>query len=352
MIQGSELSPVGHEVVFFSFFHETCKFNIKRAFWYVLSLCLSQKGNRALFQQLCLKGREQWPLDDLTAPGRRKRRRPWLQPFLKMHKRPMVVRSSFHCVSGQVPQAALISWHTNPHRRQRSTPGQCREPGAVNQHLCCERPTFSFQSSEWVKDLPGWFVASMLLSISLQFTAGGGQQPANTHSSNTSRPHRKLRERCRNREKQVLSCLPHSSNMLKGNFAAGSALYDNPGSSSALISATKVHLRFSLFTIFLNNVINAANYSFYALSILCLGDRRTQAWHTSPAALFMPMSAWGLTVAPLHFHINSSKACWNQCYAEEETENHYTLHPNSPPRCTRSHITADGISPGMRISIF
>lgn len=70
----------------------------------------------------------------------------------------------------------------------------------------------------------------------------------------------------RQREKQALGSLPHSSNALTGNFAAGRALYDNPGSSSALISATKVHLRFSLYTIFfffLHNAISAANYTFH-----------------------------------------------------------------------------------------
>lgn len=70
-------------------------------------------------------------------------------------------------------------------------------------------------------------------------------------------------ERMRQGEKQALGCLPHSSNMLTGNSAASRALYDNPGSSSALISATKVHLRFSLSTIFLNNAISAANYTFH-----------------------------------------------------------------------------------------
>lgn len=65
------------------------------------------------------------------------------------------------------------------------------------------------------------------------------------------------------REKQALGSLPHSSITLPGNFAASRALYDNPGSSSALISATEVHLRFSLSTIFFNNAISAANYTFH-----------------------------------------------------------------------------------------
>lgn len=75
--------------------------------------------------------------------------------------------------------------------------------------------------------------------------------------------------------------------------------------------------------------------------ILSPGDRRTQAWHTSPAALFTLASAPGLAVAPLHFHINSSKAWWNQrCAAGggERIENHYTVHFNSPPHWTQSHI--------------
>lgn len=46
--------------------------------------------------------------------------------------------------------------------------------------------------------------------------------------------------------------------------------------------------------------------------ILSPGDRCTQARHTSPAALFTLAWAPGLAVAPLHFHINSSKAWWNQ----------------------------------------
>lgn len=176
----------------------------------------------------------------------------------------MVVRSSFHCASGQVPQAALISWHTNPHRRQRSALGQCREPGAVNQHWCCERPTISFQSAEWVRELPGWFVAWSLLSISLEITAGGGLQPGSTHTALSPVHLSGNRARMRQREKNKPSApLPHSSNTLTGNFAASRALYDNPGSSSALISATKVHLRFSLSTIFLNNAISAANYTFH-----------------------------------------------------------------------------------------
>lgn len=192
-----------------------------------------------------------------------KRDCPWLLLLLTMHKRPVVVRSSFHCASGQVPQAALISWHTNPHRRQRSARGRCRELGAVNQHCCCERPTISFQSTEWVRELPGWFVAWLLLSVSLEITAGGGPQLGSTHSSITSPPLRKLWENEAEREKQALSSLPHSSNTLTGNFVASRALYYNPGSSSALISATKVHLRFSLSTIFLNNAISAANYTFH-----------------------------------------------------------------------------------------
>ncbi len=236
--------------------------NIKGAFWFESSLCLSQNNNDALFQQLCLwregAATSVWPPD----PGKGKRDRPWLQP-LRMHERPVVARSSFPCASGQVPQAVLISWHTNPHRRQRSARGQRREPGAVNQHCGCERPTFSFQSAEWVRELPGWFVAWLVLSISLEITAGGGPQPGSTHSSITSPPLRNQREKEAEREKQALSFLPHSSNMLTGNFAASRALYDNPGSSSALISATKVHLRFSLSTIFLNNAISAANYTFH-----------------------------------------------------------------------------------------
>lgn len=149
-----------------------------------------------------------------------------------------------------------------------------------------------------------------MLSISLEITAGGGPQPESTRSSfNTGPPLRKQRENETEREKQALSSLPHSSDTLTGNFAGSRALYDNPGSSSALISATKVHLRFSLSTIFLNNVISAANYTFHmARRSLSLGDRRTQARHTSPAALFTLASAPGLAVAPLHFHINSSKA--------------------------------------------
>lgn len=111
-----------------------------------------------------------------------------------MHKRPIVVRSSFHCASGQVPLAALISWHINPHRRLRSAWGQCREPGAVNQHWCCDGPALAFQSTEWVRKLPGWFVVWLLLSISLEITAGGGPQPGSTHGTNSSPPLRKQRE--------------------------------------------------------------------------------------------------------------------------------------------------------------
>lgn len=120
------------------------------------------------------------------------------------------------------------------------------------------------------------------------------------------------RENEAEREKQALSSLPHSSNTLTGNSAASRALYDNPGSSSALKSATKVHLRFSLSTIFLNNAISTANYTFHTAHYSLPGDRRTQAWHTSLVALFTQASALSLTVAPLHFHINSSKAWWNQ----------------------------------------
>lgn len=309
-----------------------------------MSVCLSQNSNNALFQQFHLwreGGREAatslWPL----GPWQGKRDRPWLRPF-RTHQRPMVVRSAFHCASGQVPQAALISWHTNPHRRQRSALGQCREPGAVNQHWCCERPTISFQSAEWVRELPGWFVAWSLLSISLEITAGGGPQPGSTHTALSPVHLSGNRARMRQREKNKPSApLPHSSNTLTGNFAASRALYDNPGSSSALISATKVHLRFSLSTIFLNNAISAAITPSTSHIILSPGDRRTQAWHTSPAALFTLASAPGLAVAPLHFHINSSKAWWNQrCAAGggERIENHYTVHFNSPPHWTQSHI--------------
>lgn len=231
-----------------------------------MSVCLSQNSNNALFQQFHLwreGGREAatslWPL----GPWQGKRDRPWLRPF-RTHQRPMVVRSAFHCASGQVPQAALISWHTNPHRRQRSALGQCREPGAVNQHWYCERPTISFQSAEWVRELPGWSVAWSLLSISLEITAGGGPQPGSTHTALSPVHLSGNRARMRQREKNKPSApLPHSSNTLTGNFAASRALYDNPGSSSALISATKVHLRFSLSTIFLNNAISAANYTFH-----------------------------------------------------------------------------------------
>lgn len=126
-----------------------------------------------------------------------------------MHKRPIVVRSAFHCESGQVPQAALISWHTNPHRRQRSARGQCRKPGVVNQHGCCKRPALSFQSAEWVRKLPGWFVAWLLLSISLEITAGGSPQPGSTHGFITSPPLRK--QRMRQTEKNKPSAPSHTA---------------------------------------------------------------------------------------------------------------------------------------------
>lgn len=144
-----------------------------------------------------------WPPN----PWQGKRDRPWLLRF-RTHQRPMVVRSSFRCASGQVLQAALISWHTNPHRQQRSARGQCREPGAVNQHWCCERPTVSFQSTERVSELPGWFVAWLLLSISLEITAGGGPQPGSTHSSITSPPLRKQREKEWGSERKTSPRLP------------------------------------------------------------------------------------------------------------------------------------------------
>lgn len=165
--------------------------NIKRDFWFDLI----RADAAATLDSAGYVWRERaatslWP----RGPWQGKRDHPWLQSFLRMLKRPVVVGSSFHCASGQVPQAALISGHQNPHRRQRSARGQRREPGAVNQHRRCERPTFSFQSTEWVRELPGWFVAWLLLSISLEITAGGGPQPRSTHSYFTSPPLRKQRE--------------------------------------------------------------------------------------------------------------------------------------------------------------
>lgn len=132
--------------------------------------------------------------------------------------------------------------------------------GAVNQHWCCERPALSFQSTEWVRKLPGWFVAWLLLSISLEITAGGG--PAAWKRT-------RLYQRSSlsgKGEKQALGSLPRGSDTLTGNFAASGALYDDPGSSSAPIRATKVHLCFSIsmiFFFFLNNAISAANYTFH-----------------------------------------------------------------------------------------
>lgn len=180
--------------------------NIKRAVWFELSLQMSQDNNSAHFREWCLWGRGLRPLCDLLAPGWEKDR-PWLQPFSR-NQRPTVVRSSFHWASGQVPQAALISWHTNPHRRQRSVWGQRRQPEAVNQHCCCcERPTSSFQSAEWVRELPGWFVAWLLLSISLEITAGGGSRPGSTHSSIYQRS---SSQRMKPREKNKPSAPSHT----------------------------------------------------------------------------------------------------------------------------------------------
>lgn len=126
-----------------------------------------------------------------------------------------------------------------------------------------------------------WRDCCPLYHLRLQQVAAHSLQ---VHTALTPVPLAEKRENETEREKQALSSLPHSSNRFTGNFTASRALYDNLESSSALMSATKVHLRFSLSTIFLNNVISAANYTFTVSSPL--GDRRTQARHTSPAALF------------------------------------------------------------------
>lgn len=96
----------------------------------------------------------------------------------------------------------------------------------------------------------------MQLFTSFEMTAGGGPtvahsgpRPESTSSSISSPPLGK-RGRIRQREKQALGFLPHSRNTLAGNFAASRTLYDNSGSSSALICATEVHLCFPLSTIF------------------------------------------------------------------------------------------------------
>lgn len=226
-------------------------------------MCLSQNNTNSSCEQLFLwTGGTNLCVTPTPNPRQAKRDRPWVQPF-RTHQRPVVVRSSFHCASGQVPQA-VISRHTNPHRRQRSAQGQRWEPEAVNQHLCCQRPSFSFQSTERVRELPGWFVAWLLLSTSLEITAGGGPRPGNTHSSISSTPLRKSRERMRQREKNKPLASSHTAVMCLQAILLPTELsmtiqgalqlwYLPPKFSSAFL--------FPLF--FLNNAISAANYTFH-----------------------------------------------------------------------------------------
>lgn len=142
----------------------------------------------------------------------------------------------------------------------------------------------------------------------LKITAGGGPRPKSTNNFISSTPLRKSGENKAEREKQALGFLPHSRNTLAGNFAASRTLCNDSGSSSALISAIVVHLCFSLSRIFFKKQCHRCCKLHLPQCTLCsslvTGTLKPDTLHWR--LLFTLALAPGLTVTPLHFHINST----------------------------------------------
>lgn len=116
--------------------------------------------------------------------------------------------------------------------------------------------------------------------------------------------------RVRQKKRQVLGLLQHSRDARAANSAAIRTVYNNSGSSSVPISATEDQLCFSLSTFFKQ----CHRCCKWHLPHYSLPWRQAHSSPTHCTGVFFTLApARGLTVTPLHFHINSTKVWWNQC---------------------------------------
>lgn len=214
-------------------------------------------------------------------------KRPSLTAVFRTHRSPMVVRSPL-CIRS----SSLGSPHFLTHKPTQTAEVSVRAAqGAVKQHWCCERPTLSFQSTDRVSELPRWFVAWLLLPISLEITAGGGPQPGSLHSSISSPPLRKQREKNKSLPPSHTAVIGLQAILLPAELSM-----TIQGALQLWYLPQKFTSAFFFPLFFLNNAISTANYTFH-ITHYSLPWRQT---HSSPTHF---------TSGPLHAGISPGSPC-------------------------------------------